>query len=67
MTDCPRLNMIAAVGLFFDDPLFEEFTSWLALGLAPYGGGTLGEVQATCALVEDGNDDSWFRSVARSG
>ena len=52
--------MVAAVGLFFDDPLFEEFTSWLALGLAPYGGGTLGEVRATCALVEDGNDDSWF-------
>ena len=52
--------MVAAVGLFFDDPLFEEFSSWLALGLAPYGGGTLGEVQATSALVEDGNDDSWF-------
>ena len=48
------------MGLFFDDPLFEEFSSWLALGLAPYGGGTLGEVRATCALVEDGNDDSWF-------
>jgi pimeloyl-ACP methyl ester carboxylesterase len=47
------------VGLFFDDPLFEEFTS-LALGLAPYGGGTLGEVQATRARIEDGDDDSWF-------
>src|SRR4051794_26899054 len=52
--------MLGRVGLFFDDPLFEEFTSGLALALAPYGGGVLGEVQATCALIEDGNDDSWF-------
>jgi pimeloyl-ACP methyl ester carboxylesterase len=50
------------VGLFFDDPLFEEFTSWMALGTAPYGGGVLGEVRATCALIEDGNDESWFRA-----
>ena len=48
------------VGLFFDDPLFEEFATWLTLGLAPYGSASLGEVQATCALIEDGDDDSWF-------
>ena len=48
------------MALFFDDPLFEELTSGAALALSPYGGGVLGEVQATCALVEDGNDDSWF-------
>lgn len=56
------LGYCRQVGLFFDDPLFEEFTLWLALGLAPYGGGVLGEVQATCELIEDGNDESWFRA-----
>jgi alpha-beta hydrolase superfamily lysophospholipase len=48
------------MGLFFDDPLFEEFTSTLALGLASHGGAELGEVQATCARIVDGDDDSWF-------
>jgi len=48
------------MGLFFDDPLFEEFTSTLALGLASHGGAELGEVQATCARIANGNDDSWF-------
>jgi pimeloyl-ACP methyl ester carboxylesterase len=48
------------MGLFFDDPLFEEFSVGLGLGLAPDGGGTVGEIQATSALIEDGNDDSWF-------
>ena len=48
------------MGLFFDDPLFEEFTSTLGLGLASHGGAELGEVQATCARITDGNDESWF-------
>ena len=48
------------MGLFFDDPLFEEFTSTLGLGLASHGGAELGEVQATCARIKDGNDESWF-------
>ena len=48
------------MGLFFDDPLFEEFTSTLALGLASHGGAELGEVQATCARIANGNDESWF-------
>ena len=48
------------MGLFFDDPLFEEFTSTLALGLASHGGAELGEVQATCARIVDGDDESWL-------
>jgi pimeloyl-ACP methyl ester carboxylesterase len=47
------------MGLFFDDPLFEEYTVF-ALALASHGGSELGEVQATIARIEDGNDDSWF-------
>jgi pimeloyl-ACP methyl ester carboxylesterase len=50
------------MGLFFDDPLFEEFTSTLALGLASHGGAELGEVQATCARIVDGDDQSWFEA-----
>ena len=48
------------MGLFFDDPLFEEFTSTLGLGLAAHGGAELGEVEATCARIVDGDDESWF-------
>jgi alpha-beta hydrolase superfamily lysophospholipase len=47
------------MGLFFDDPLFEEFTSTF-LGLASHGGAELGEVQATCARIVGGDDESWF-------
>ncbi|MBD0283294.1 MAG: alpha/beta fold hydrolase [Thermoleophilaceae bacterium] len=50
------------MGLFFDDPLFEEFTSTLALGLASHGGAELGEVQAACAGIVDGDDRSWFEA-----
>jgi alpha-beta hydrolase superfamily lysophospholipase len=53
-------NSVAGMGLFFDDPLFEEFTSTLALGLASHGGAELGEVQATCAGIVGGDDESWF-------
>jgi alpha-beta hydrolase superfamily lysophospholipase len=48
------------MGLFFEDPLFEEFTSLLGLALASHGGSELGEVQATAASIVDGDDDSWF-------
>jgi hypothetical protein len=47
------------MGLFFDDPLFEELTS-MFLGLASHGGAELGEVQATCSRIVDGDDESWF-------
>jgi alpha-beta hydrolase superfamily lysophospholipase len=45
---------------FFQDPLFEDFTTTLALGLASHGGGELGEVEATCARIADGDDASWY-------
>jgi hypothetical protein len=44
------------MGLFFTDPLFEEFTVSLGLGL----GGQLGEIAAICAPIEDGDDDAWY-------
>jgi pimeloyl-ACP methyl ester carboxylesterase len=46
------------VGLFFEDPIFEE--SAVALGLGLHGGPGVGEVQATCAAVVDGDDASWY-------
>jgi pimeloyl-ACP methyl ester carboxylesterase len=46
--------------LFFRDPLFEDFTVSLALGLASHGGPELGEVQATCAGIVDGDEQSWY-------
>jgi pimeloyl-ACP methyl ester carboxylesterase len=49
----------AAVTLFFQDPLFEELTVSL-LALASHGGPELGEVQATCARIVDGDDESWY-------
>jgi hypothetical protein len=48
------------MALFFEDPLFEDFTVSLALGLSSHGGPELGEVQATCAGIVDGDDDSWY-------
>jgi hypothetical protein len=50
----------AAMSLFFEDPLFEEFAVSLALGLASRGGPELGEVQAACVRIVDGDDDSWY-------
>jgi hypothetical protein len=46
--------------LFFQDPLFEDFTVSLGLGLAAHGRPELGEVQATCADIVDGEDESWY-------
>ncbi|MET0745025.1 MAG: alpha/beta hydrolase, partial [Microvirga sp.] len=46
--------------LFFQDPLFEDFTVSLGLGLASHGGPELGVVQATCAGIVDGDEESWY-------
>ena len=46
--------------LFFQDPLFEDFTLSLGLGLASHGGPELGVVQATCAGIVDGDEESWY-------
>ena len=43
----------------FDDPLHDEFGSWI-LGFAPYGGGDVGEVQYLATQVKAGDDDSFF-------
>ncbi|HEY1591714.1 MAG TPA: hypothetical protein VGF81_07970, partial [Solirubrobacteraceae bacterium] len=48
------------MGLFFDDPLFEEFAVGLALALTGRGGPEIGEVKATCERIVDGADDSWY-------
>jgi pimeloyl-ACP methyl ester carboxylesterase len=55
------------MGLFFDDPLFEEFAASFALALASHGGPELGEVQVTCAGVVDGDDESWYRAWCATG
>ena len=44
------------MGLFFTDPLFEDFAVSLGLGL----GGQLCEVAAICAQIESGDDDGWY-------
>jgi pimeloyl-ACP methyl ester carboxylesterase len=44
------------MGLFFTDPLFEDFAVSLGLGL----GGQLGEVAAICAQIGEGDDDAWY-------
>jgi hypothetical protein len=44
------------MGLFFTDPLFEDFAVSLALGL----GGQLGEVAAISAQIGEGDDDAWY-------
>ena len=46
--------------LFFQDPLFEDFTLSLGFGLASHGGPELGVVQATCAGIVDGDEESWY-------
>ena len=48
------------MALFFQDPLFEDFTLSLGLGLASHGGPELGVVQATCAGIVDGDEESWY-------
>jgi pimeloyl-ACP methyl ester carboxylesterase len=48
----------------FTDPVHDEFASWF-LGLAPYGGADVGEVDALVPLVEDGDDGS-FHDACRA-
>src|SRR3712207_8111870 len=55
----PRSTLFPYTTLFRS---FEEFTSTLALGLASHGGAELGEVQATCARIVNGDDQSWFEA-----
>jgi pimeloyl-ACP methyl ester carboxylesterase len=47
------------VPLFFQDPLFEEYAVFM-LALASHGGPELGEVQATCEDIADGDEQSWY-------
>jgi hypothetical protein len=44
---------------FFEDPLHDEFGSWI-LGFAPYGGGDVGEVEYLASQVTPGDDGSFF-------
>ena len=48
--------------VFFQDPLFEDFATSFGLGLASHGGSEPGEIQATCALIRDGDDGSWYQA-----
>lgn len=43
----------------FPDEVHDEFASWL-LGLAPYGGADVGEIEALVPLVEPGDDGSFY-------
>jgi hypothetical protein len=54
------------MGLFFDDPLFEEFAVGLALGLTGRGGTEISEVKATCERIVDGDDDSWYAAWCKT-
>src|SRR6478735_10616927 len=47
----------------FTDPLHDEFTEMM-LGMAPYGGTDLGEVEAMAKQVKDGDDGSFFEACA---
>lgn len=47
----------------FDDPLHEDFASAL-LGLAPYGGSDVGEIEAVAREVKAGDDGSFFDALA---
>jgi alpha-beta hydrolase superfamily lysophospholipase len=43
----------------FSDAVHDEFSSWV-LGLAPYGGGDVGEVELLASKVTPGDDGSFF-------
>jgi pimeloyl-ACP methyl ester carboxylesterase len=44
------------MGMFFTDPLFEDFAVSLGLGL----GGQIGEVATICGQIGEGDDDAWY-------
>src|ERR1044072_4883881 len=48
---------------FFTDPLHDEFTEMM-MGMAPYGGADLGEVEAMAKQVQDGDDGSFYEASA---
>ena len=50
------------MGLFFSDPLHEDFAATLALGQISHGGAEPGEIIATCGLITDGDDSSWYEN-----
>src|SRR3712207_4032345 len=50
-------------GIFFDDPLFEEF----ALRPLIMDGCPLGEVSAIASSIEGGDPDSWFGEWSAAG
>jgi alpha-beta hydrolase superfamily lysophospholipase len=47
----------------FSDPLHNDFASF-PLGLAPYGGGDVGEVELLARRVTPGDDDSFFEGFS---
>lgn len=47
----------------FTDPILNEFASAL-MGLAPYGGADIGEVDLLISRVKDGDDDSFFEACS---
>ncbi len=52
----------------FPDPVHDEFAGWL-LGMAPYGGADIGEVDLLASRVTPGDDDSFFdecHAIARA-
>src|SRR4051812_11663215 len=55
------------VPLFFQDPLFEELTVSLGVALGSHGGPELGEVQATCEGIVDGDEQSWYSAWCATG
>lgn len=46
---------------FFTDPLHDELTEMM-MGMAPYGGADLGEIDAMVKQVKDGDDTSFFEA-----
>src|SRR4051794_7554639 len=53
---CRGRGRESPMGLFFADPLFEDFAVSFGLGL----GGQLGEVAAICAQIGEGDNDAWY-------
>ena len=47
----------------FNDPILNEFASTL-MGLAPYGGADVGEIDLLISRVTDGDDDSFFEACS---
>ena len=50
-------------GVFFDDPLFEQF----AVRSLTLDGCPLGEISSIASSIEEGDADSWFREWSAAG